>query len=448
MREPPAPLMRARPVPWPRHVGACLLVLATVGCHDLPTEAMGITGDASTTTDDTGSGETTVVATGSTSQGDATGSTSSGLGTTEESGSGSSEDTGEPLPSCGDGLVAAGELCHELGPPIAVAPAPMRIATGDLDLDGATDLVLANPNAPELQVLYGVGDGDFVAPQLLLTAGTAVDDLALGDVTGDGSVDLVLTDDTGARVVSYANDGGGGLFFAGLYPAPLAPLRITLGDVDGDGTPDLVAAGSGTASLMLGNGLAGFLPVQDLALPAGPHRLGLFELDGDGVLDLLTVNGGGGNTTCFLGDGVGLGEGVDHDTAATPEGLAVGDIDEDGFADLVVAHAAGDDVGVLLGDGSGALGAADLRMVGDDPRAMVLADLDHDGHLDLAIAHTVPGQVALHLGVGDGTFVPGPVHVVEGAAELALAEINGDGVPDLVILRPQSSAVQVLRSAP
>ena len=68
--------------------------------------------------------------------------------------------------------------------------------------------------------------------------------------------------------------------------------------------------------------------------------------------------------------------------------------------------------------------------------------------IDLAIAHTVPGQVALHLGVGDGTFVPGPVHVVEGAAELALAEINGDGVPDLVILRPQSSAVQVLRSAP
>ena len=103
---------------------------------------------------------------------------------------------------------------------------------------------------------------------------------------------------------------------------------------------------------------------------------------------------------------------------------------------------------MLLGDGSGALGAEDLRMVGDDPRAVVLADLDHDGHLDLAIAHTVPGQVALHLGVGDGTFVPGPVHVVEGAAELALAEINGDGVPDLVILRPQSSAVQVLRSAP
>lgn len=439
--------------------GRCVvgvLGLVAAGCSDLPEEAVGTSSTSSSGTSSDGStgpaptsssgpeldssGTTSPAGTGSTSSPEST--------TTDGGGSSSSEDTGEPLPLCGDGLVAMGELCHELGPPIMLGAAAWRIATGDLDQDGATDLIVANPSLFDVQVLYGVGNGDFVAPQVLLTADAAVDDLVLDDLTGDGWPDLVLTDDTNLRVVSYANDGAGGLFFAGLYPATVAPLRLTTGDVDGDGTPDLVAAGNGTAALMLGNGLAGFLPFQDLTMPAGPHRLGLFDLDGDGRLDLLVVNQNGGNVTGFLGDGMGFGDGTNHDTANAPVGLAVGDVDGNGPVDLLVAHPGGDTLGVLLGDGAGAFGSEDLLPVGDDPRSVVLADLDDDGHLDVALAHTTPGEVSLHLGVGDGSFVPGPVFDVGGANELAVAELNGDGVPDVVVLRPGEAALQVLRSAP
>lgn len=447
----PAPAGRAREATW-----ACVLALLTGGCNEIPAEALGSgesssssggsTSTSSTSADGTSTGSDTSA--GSTTLGPGSDSTTAVSSTGTDDGSSSGDETGMPMPACGDGLVAMGELCHELGPPIMLDPSPNRIASGDLDQDGAVDLLLSNSTTPEIWVLYGVGNGDFVAPQLLLTAGASVQDLAVDDLTGDGWPDLVITDGPGQRVVSYANDGAGSLFFAGLYPTSVSPQRLVVGDVNGDGTPDLVAAGSGNAALLLGNGLGGFLPLQDLGMPSGPHRLGLVDLDADGMLDLVTVNFGGGNTTAFLGDGVGLGEGTNHDTAASPESLALGDIDETGPPDMLVVHASGDDVGVLLGDGAGGFGSEDVRMVDDDPRSVALADLDSDGHLDLLVAHTTPGWLALHQGVGDGTFVAGPMLEVGAAGELLVTEVNGDGVPDVVVLRTNEGAVQVLRSAP
>ncbi|MEX1364085.1 MAG: VCBS repeat-containing protein [Nannocystaceae bacterium] len=453
----PRPRRHERARRWGRpFVG--LLLAGAQGCTDLPTEALGTTTATSlaptTTASSSGSGSSSGEPAPSTSTGPSSvtddGSSTAAASTTDLDGSSSSDTSGEPLPACGDGVVVAGELCHVPGPPIEVDPAPLRLATVDLDQDGAVDLAVANPSSPELQILYGVGDGNFVAVQPLLTADANIDDLVAADFSGDGWPDLVVTDDAGSRVVSYANDGAGNPFFAGQYPTFLAVTRLVAGDVSGDGTPDLVATANGTGVLMLGNGLAGFLPpLQNLSMAGnGPHRLALRDLDLDLQLDLVSVNQGGGNSTGFLGSGVGLGEGMVYDTANTPEGLALGDIDDDGVLDLLVAHAAGDEVGILLGDGMGGFGTESLLMVADDPRSVALVDLDLDGHLDLLVAHTTPDEVIVHLGVGDGTFMPGPTFSMEAPAELVITELNGDGVDDVVVLRPTDGALQVIRSAP
>jgi hypothetical protein len=79
---------------------------------------------------------------------------------------------------------------------------------------------------------------------------------------------------------------------------------------------------------------------------------------------------------------------------------------------------------------------------------VALADLDSDGRLDLAVAHAMPGMLVLHRGMGDGTFIDGPSLAVAGPTDLYVTELNDDGVPDMVIVRPSDSAVQVLVSAP
>jgi FG-GAP-like repeat len=445
---------------------ATLGALVAAACSDPPPEAISTTGEPDSSSS-TGAGATDDLGTGpilgdtttsgppldegsssSSSSGASTSDTSTGDGTSTSTAGSSDDDTGEPQPLCGDGQVAAEELCHLLGPAILVAPAPGRLALDDVDQDGDVDLVLANALSPMVVVLWGVGDGNFIAPQLLLLAGAVVDDLALVDLSDDGAPDLVVTDRLGSRVVTYANDGAGDLFFAGQYPAELAPVRLVAGELDGDGVPDLVALAATSAAVMHGNGLAGVIPVQQVMLPSGPHTPGLFDVNGDGQLDFVTVNQAGGNATSRLNMGGTMAPGIDHDTAATPTGLAMGDIDEDGDLDLVLAHTSADDLGVLLGDGLGVLGAETLLDVADDPRAVALADLDSDGHLDLAVTHGAPGMLMLHAGLGDGTFDVGVSLPLGGPADLYVTELNGDGVPDLVITRPADSSVQALVSDP
>ena len=452
--------------PSPRSLVPWCLLLATGACQ-VPAEALGPldggsgsssgssdagTRGSSTTDATTSTGPVLDDGTSSSSSGDppATGtSTSEGSSTTSSTGGSESSESGEPLPQCGDGQVAADELCHILGPAIVVAPAPGRLALGDLDLDTHVDLVLANPLSPMLTVLLGVGDGNFIAPQPLLNAGAVVDDLVLVDLSDDGALDLVVTDRLGSRVVSFANDGTGVLFFAGQYPAELAPVRLAAGELDGDGVPDLVALAVTSAAVMHGNGLAGVIPQQQITLLAGPHAPGLFDVSLDGQLDLVTVNQSAGNVTCWL-DAGGMLEvpAIEHDTAATPSSLAMGDIDGDGDLDLLLVHTSADDLGVLLGDGMGALGPESLIDVADDPRAVALADLDSDGTLDLAITHGTPGLLVLYRGVGDGTFMEGPGHAMSGPADLYVDDLDADGVPDLVVTRPADAAVQVLLSDP
>ncbi|MEM7152932.1 MAG: VCBS repeat-containing protein [Myxococcota bacterium] len=439
-------------------VGWTLVGLVGSGCQDLPTEAQGTGGDTgsatepmATTVDESMLADTTATGTDSSAgAGESTSTTSPGTTTEDDASDSSSETTAAPEPLCGDGFVVPTEQCHVLGPAIELTPSPERLAIVDFDEDGALDLLVSNRLSPEVHALWGVGTGDFLAPQLLVTASANVEDLVAADYSGDGTPDLVLTDTPGLRVVSYAGSGDGGLFFAGQYPLPLAPTRLVTGDIDGDGTPDLVAAGNTVATLMRGNGLAGFIPQQDLSMPTGPHYLGLPDLDGNGDLDFVTVNQGrGGNTTCFFNQGTEFGESTIHDTASAPRGLAWGDIDENGTLDLLVTHITGASVGILLGEGAGGIAAQSLLMLEDtDPRSVQLADFDRDGHLDIVVAHFNPGLVVMHMGLGDGTFVPGPRFEVTTPGDLWVDDLNDDEVPDVVIMRPLSGALQVLYSQP
>jgi hypothetical protein len=70
---------------------------------------------------------------------------------------------------------------------------------------------------------------------------------------------------------------------------------------------------------------------------------------------------------------------------------------------------------------------------GSEPEQVVTADFNHDGKLDLAVANTLTGGVAILLGNGDGTFQPAKHLAVNSPIAMATADLNGDGIPDLVV---------------
>ena len=131
-------------------------------------------------------------------------------------------------------------------------------------------------------------------------------------------------------------------------------------------------------------------------------------------------------------------------TGGTAVGIALADVNGDGKPDLVAINC-GDNsacggtgsVGVLLGNGDGTFQPAiDSDVGGFEPSFAVVADVNGDGKPDLVVVGG--GVVAVLLGNGDGTFQPATTYAVSGAgafytSSLAVADVNGDGKPDLLV---------------
>ncbi len=136
--------------------------------------------------------------------------------------------------------------------------------------------------------------------------------------------------------------------------------------------------------------------------------------------------------------------------AFATEFAAVADVNGDGIPDLVVAiqncpdGVCGDgQVSVMLGNGDGTFRPAVLYSSGAQwANSVAVADLNGDGKPDIAVANYAGDSVGVLLGNGDGTFQSAVTYPTGQAAYVAIADVNGDGKPDLIAAL--SSGVGVL----
>jgi hypothetical protein len=128
----------------------------------------------------------------------------------------------------------------------------------------------------------------------------------------------------------------------------------------------------------------------------------------------------------------------------------VGDLDGDGAPDLVTGHYLtdlywGNTVGVLRGNGDGSFQAAVSFAAGDAPQSVAVADLDGDGIPDLATANHISHDVSVLRGNGDGSFQAPLAFVAgDGPVSVAVADLDGDRVLDLVAANQPGDDVTVL----
>jgi hypothetical protein len=357
--------------------------------------------------------------------------------------------------------------------------APLQMALGDLDGDGAPELVLARyvvdayatswrSKVADVRVMQNDGGGRFAEP-VSYAAGDVPIAVAITDLDGNGAADIAVAD-AGAYIGGQQLDGsvnllfnaGGGTFAPALrHPVAGSPQVVTPGDLDGDGAIDLAVTshtirdgsalwGVGTVSVLRNTGGGAFAPAEGAI--ASAQSVSLADLDGDGKLDLglgfgssfgVALNQGGGRFAAPVRYAPGGGS----------MGVAVGDLDGDGRLDVAFPGAS---VSVLMNRGGGSLAAARIYGATLYPWSAAAEDFDGDGRSDLAVVDGGGVSVLSGTGLaaGDAFVSPATFPTDPQSRALAVGDIDGDGRPDLVLASPgnmgtaeDNGAVEVLLNA-
>jgi VCBS repeat protein/Big-like domain-containing protein len=356
-----------------------------------------------------------------------------------------------------------------------------RTVTGDFNGDGAIDLVahapVPNPpSAVPLVIALGNDSGGFAAPTSTGVLGAVP--LAAGDFNKDGKLDLIVmigADDTPLHIMLGRGTGS--------FDAPVAiggaaatsiPFAL-VADFDGDGNLDvgmawLSAIDDDGVLLFQGRGDGTFSDAAVFlrtGMASSPLGGGVADLNGDGKPDIVTANSRGESLSIFLNQG-----GFNFTVMNRPMGqpmrdVTAADVNGDGKIDLVAAASqpnssgvafADGTVSVIMGNGDGSFGLQRDYATRAGAWRVAVGDFNRDGILDVATANRSAievhdcgpalktwDSVSILSGNGDGTFSLasdssiGNQRSVDStryrntAESIALAEVTGDGVPDLVL---------------
>jgi hypothetical protein len=325
-------------------------------------------------------------------------------------------------------------------------PTPIMLTGIDVDKNSLKFAVNAGPTSGVLSAAnLGFGTAATVGS---VTGPTAI---AIGDLNGDGHLDLVTANysaGTGNTVSVLLNTGTGTFGPLTNLNVINAPLSVAIGDLNRDGLQDIVftTPSNNTVSVLLGTGSGTFGPPTSFAVLNDPDSVAVGDLDGDGIPDLAVANSSSNKVSILLGTGSGsFGAATNFDSGSRPRSIAIGDLNADGKPDLVVANQFGVNanmVSVLLGTGGGAFAAPASYSVGILPLQSVIGDLNGDGKLDIATANLEDGSASttsVLLGVGDGTFgAATTLNAGASSRSVAIGDLNGDGKPDLALIGDDS----------
>jgi len=354
------------------------------------------------------------------------------------------------LASCDDN---DGPFCHSCGN-ITPTEFSKGVVSADFNGDGFPDVVALSSIRPSaapgsaFKTYLSTAAGAFAAP-VLTADGFNPLFIAGADLNGDGLMDVVSASyNDGALSVFFNDKASPGTFNSPLVLNSPGASQVAIADMNADGLPDLISADF-NVSLFVQTSPGTFAAPIPL-YSGGANWVAVGDLNGDGAPDVALTDAAGVNVLMHTGAAsattfaapVTVFTQTANLNVAGANIIAIADVNGDGFKDLVITDPGptggmSPTVNVLLQDpahhGSFLAPVSYPIAAQDLPQSILLTDLQGTGKLDIVIGGKQTVTVLLHDPATPGKFLAASIYTSAGANEIAVADINGDGKPDIVV---------------
>lgn len=227
------------------------------------------------------------------------------------------------------------------------------------------------------------------------------------------------------------------------------PRELAAGDLDGDGLPDVVvAAQAAVMPFFLGVGEGAIALDQTVMLPYDNHvDIALGDVDGDADLDAVLASAQDGVLVTVLWDQSMFAPPLASTGMGQPQAIGLADFEESAGLDVLYVNN-GQNARVAVGTGDGGFNRVpelDVPLGADMSVGLTIGEIDGDGWIDaVAIAGGNKTRLTVVNGAPTGPTM-GEMHVTDNStSDVAIADLDGDGVPELVAVTPDRIAVAIL----
>ncbi|CAF3964587.1 unnamed protein product, partial [Adineta steineri] len=294
---------------------------------------------------------------------------------------------------------------------------PVCVSVADINNDQNQDIIVANMDTDNIIILWGYHNGTFIKTPLSLDKGSAPSSVTTGDLNKDGLVDIAIANRMSEIILVYFGNGSGSFSTGSSYTTGIEITfqSISIHDINNDTNLDIVLTGLGedTGIIIIlfgfGNGNFTIPTVYSTGSYSSPTSVAIRDFDNDGRIDLVVNNYLKGSLFFmfqFRYDQFVRPWFFSTGDASYPSSVAVRDFNNDQYIDIAVANSGTNNIGIYLGLGTGLFVNQRIYSTGDNsyPRSIIIDNFNNNERLDIAVANFNGNNICILFDYENGSF--------------------------------------------